>query len=54
MANFISGIDALEKLAPVKEEGGKKKGGCGSIVGLTTVGVLACAGLALVGKKKED
>ena len=53
VANFISGIDALEKLAPVKEDSGKK-GGCGSIVGLTAVGVLACAGLALVGKKKED
>ena len=53
VANFISGIDALEKLAPEKESSGKK-GGCGSIVGLTTVGVLACAGVALLGKKKED
>lgn len=53
VANFISGIDALEKLAPEKESSGKK-GGCGSIVGLTTLGVLACAGAALLGKKKED
>lgn len=54
VANFIAGVDGLEKLPAPKEERGKK-GGCGSSLGLSAaIGLIVGAGAVLVGKKRED